>query len=299
MKGRKLDLSELSELIKETPVSQARLIKQAKAIKELQIALIQAFKHKRPYVIPIPRKTNIIRFGLISDTHFGSLYQRTDALTKFYERCWLEDVKLILHAGDVIDGWRVYRGQEFELHPHARSWNEQVTMFADLAPRFKGVETIFITGNHDQSFTKLIGIVVGDELQWVRPDWKHIGADIADVILKAHNGRPIKIRLVHPGDKGSAYALSYRIQKHIESIPGGQKPDIIAIGHYHKSLFIPEYRNVAAFSPGCFQSQTPFMARSANAAHIGGWIVSVVTGEKKHLTSRIKAEFISFYEEQK
>lgn len=43
----------------------------------------------------------------------------------------------------------------------------------------------------------------------------------------------------------------------------------------------------------------PFMAQHSLAANVGGWIVSVVLGERKKLTSRVQAEFIGFYEEQR
>ena len=43
---------------------------------------------------------NTVRFGLIGDTQIGSLYQRLDALEKFYAHCADEGVETILHAGD-------------------------------------------------------------------------------------------------------------------------------------------------------------------------------------------------------
>ncbi len=73
---------------------------------------------------------------------------------------------------------------------------------------------------------------------------------------------------------------------------------MLVLGHYHKAEFLPNYRNVAGIQSGCFQSQTPFMAAHALAAHVGGWIVEAVVGDRKKLTARIKAEFVSFYEPQ-
>jgi len=92
-------------------------------------------------------------------------------------------------------------------------------------------------------------------------------------------GRPpagtkdITLRLMHPG-KGTAYALSYQPQKWAESISGGDKPSIAALGHYHKieQLF---YRNIHIFQTGTFEEQTPFMQRRNIAAMLGGWILWV------------------------
>jgi len=292
----KIDLSELAELIASGPAGREKQEKQARAISDLQETLTLMLKRGRPYEVPVRSEGNVIRFGLIGDTHVGSGYQRLDALRAFYGHCAGEGIDTILHAGDVVDGWRVYRGQEFELHPHGRSWPEQRDMFAREVPRIDGLRTVFITGSHDTSFKKLIGLVAGDELSRVRPDWKFIGEDVGDVMLKTGSGRTLRVKLLHPCG-GTAYALSYRPQKIIESLSGGQKPDLIAIGHYHKAEWLPVYRNVQAFQVGCFQSQTPYMVRKSLAAHIGGCIVTAVLGDKKKLTTRVSAEFISFFEE--
>jgi len=299
MRKKEIDLSELAELIAEGPAGQEKIKKQARAISDLQETLMLMVKRARPYEVPIRSKDNTIRFGLIGDTQIGSMYQRLDALKAFYERCADEGVMDILHAGDVIDGWRVYRGQEFELHPNARSWPEQRKMFADSVPKIEDMRTIFITGNHDNSFKKLIGMIAGDELQRERPDWKFIGQDVANVVLKAENGFKFTVQLLHPGGGINQYALSYRPQRIIEAIPGGQKPNLIAIGHFHKGFYMPAYRNIAAISVGCFQSQTPFMAQQSIQANVGGWIITVALGEQKKLTTRIQAEWIGFFEEQR
>jgi len=68
----------------------------------------------------------------------------------------------------------------------------------------------------------------------------------------------------------TSYAVSYRMQKMIESIAGGRKPDMLASGHYHKAETLPSYRNVFGVDVGCFEDQTPFMASRASAAHVGG-----------------------------
>lgn len=267
-------------------------------IHNLTEALVQMVKHVRPYEIAVETDENTVAFDLIGDTQIGSLYQRLDALTKFYAYCRNEGIQTVLHTGDVLDGWKVYKGQEFELHPHGRSWSEQIKMFENGVPRYSEIETIFVTGNHDASFKNAIGMVPGDEIQKVRPDWKFIGTDSASVVLMAPDGQKLRVQLIHPGG-GTAYAVSYRAQKIVESLPGGQKPDIIGIGHFHKAEFMPSYRNVAVFQTGCFQDQTPFMVRHSLAAHVGGWIVRVPLNDRKFLTGNIDARFIKFFEEDK
>jgi DNA polymerase II small subunit/DNA polymerase delta subunit B len=296
---KEINLSELADLIADGPAGQDKLKKQAAAISTLQETLMLAVKRVRPYEIPVKSEDNVIRFGVIGDTQIGSMYQRLDALKLFYGRCADEGVTDIFHAGDVLDGWHVYRGQEFELHPHGRSWPEQRDMFASEVPKIDGMRTLFIVGNHDQSFKKLVGMVVGDELSRIRPDWKYIGADIGSIVLKTKAGQKFTVQLIHPGGGIKQYALSYSPQRIIEAMSGGQKPDLLCIGHYHKSFFIPSYRNIAALCVGCYQSQTPFMVQQSIAAHIGGWIVSVYLNDRRKLTNRIQAEWVGFFEEQR
>jgi DNA polymerase II small subunit/DNA polymerase delta subunit B len=186
---KEINLGELSDLIAEGPSGQEKLKKQAAAIRDLQEALILMMKRVRPYEVPVKSDDNTIRFGIMGDLHVGSGYQRTDALRAFYEACGNEGIETVLVPGDLIDGWHVYRGQEFELHPNARSWPDQRDMFADLVPKIPGLTSIFITGNHEASFRRSIGMVVGDELQRTRPDWKYIGADVGTAILKTKGGR--------------------------------------------------------------------------------------------------------------
>ena len=293
--SKTVDLSKLPDLLAEGPTGRAKIERQARAIAELSESLDLMARRSRPYEVPIRGRDNVIRFGLIGDTHFGSLYQRPDALKVFYGACEKEGVTDVLHAGDVLAGWRVYKGQEFELHPNGRSWPEQRDMFAALAPRAKGVTTHFITGNHDASFKKLIGLVAGPDLEAARPDWKFVGQDVGDVTLKARNGLSFHVRLVHPGG-GTSYAVSYRMQKMIESISGGRKPDMLASGHYHKAETLPSYRNVFGVDVGCFEDQTPFMASRASAAHVGGWIVTVSLNDRSKLTARVQTEWIGFFE---
>jgi hypothetical protein len=297
MKTKELDMGDVAKLLAEGPHGRDKQEKQAEAISNLQQTLMLMYKRQKPYEVPIRSEGNCIKFGVIGDTQIGSLYQQRVALTAYYERCAAEGVMTICHTGDVLDGWRVYRGQEFELRPDGKSWPEQKTLFINEMPKIAGMKTVFITGNHDASFKNLVGLVVGDELSQVRPDWKFIGQDVGDVDLKTPEGQIFKIRLLHPGG-GTAYALSYRIQKIIESMAGGSKPDLLAVGHFHKGEYIPQYRNVAAIQSGCFQSQTPFMVRQSISAHVGGWIVTVHLNERRKLTKRIQAEWVGFLEEQ-
>jgi predicted phosphodiesterase len=229
------------------------------------------------------------RFGFVTDTQLGSKYEKLDLLNAAYKVFRNEGIQVVLHAGDLLDGEKMYRGQEYELHTHG--FKNQVAYAVQHYPKFKGMVTYFILGNHDLSFYKRAGAEVGEAIAEKRKDMIYLGQEEADVSLN-----DIKIRLVHPSS-GTAYAISYKIQKYIESLSGGQKPHIMLFGHYHKSEFLPCYRSVFAIQGGCLQGQTAFMRRMSISAHIGFWICEFLVDNVGSLV-RFKAEFFAYYEEK-
>lgn len=282
----------LRELEKDPKFQQANKEK----IAILEEALATYARHQSHTVVPIEQcsEDNCVRFALLGDTQLGSLYERIDVVEECLRVCENEGIPDLFHTGDVLDGHKGYPGQEFELHRHG--WDQQSQWFADKMPRSDAVRTHFITGNHDAKFKNAAGIEVGKALNILRPDWNFLGTDIGSVVLNAKDGRPLHVALIHP-DGGTAYALSYRPQKIVEQWAGGSKPDVLGIGHYHKAEYIPRYRNVAVFQSGCCQDQTPFMKRKSLAAHVGFWLVEAVpSADRAELWSRIRAEFVSFYE---
>lgn len=262
-------------------------------IKELErrLAMEQAkldafMERKNKQSIKI-QETNEITFGLIGCTHFGSIYCNIPAIEAFYEYVASMGIDTIYHGGDVLDGHKVYRGQEFEVNDVGLDRQlKRLTTFNN-----HGITTKFITGNHDQSFKSGNGAPIGDLIEGARMDFEFLGEEQARVEFQTSEGK-YELMLIHPGG-GSSYALSYRPQKIVESLEGGTKPNMLAIAHYHKAEFMPSYRNVATIQTGTFQNQTPFMARQGLAAHVGGWIVRIKVHNDYNAVS---SEFISFYD---
>jgi DNA polymerase II small subunit/DNA polymerase delta subunit B len=232
------------------------------------------------------RRDCVIRFALTGDRHTGSLYHHRAALAAFYEFAAQEGIECVYDVGDILAGHGVYRGQEFELRD--LGFEAQLARLEKDAPR--SIKTRFITGNHDASFKNACGVPVGKMIAQTVPEYEFLGEDQARVQFDTPNG-PFVLALLHPGG-GSAYALSYKPQKIIESLEGGTKPDLLGIGHFHKAEMMPTYRNVCGIQAGTFERQTPFMARGGLAAHVGGWIIEVTVGDGHN---RIKGEFLAFY----
>lgn len=230
--------------------------------------------------------SNTIKFALLGDIHVGSLYFRPEALQSFYDYAAKEGVEDFYITGDVLAGHKVYRGMEFELRD--LGLDAQIARWTESLPT-NGYSR-FITGNHDASFKHLAGVPVGKLLEQAVKTAEFLGEEQGRVRFETPEGN-YDLMLIHPGG-GSAYSLSYKPQKIVESLEGGTKPQLIGIGHFHKAEMLPSYRNVCAIQTGTFEAQTPFMARQGLAAHVGGWIIEVVVGKGYNT---IKAEFVAYY----
>lgn len=230
--------------------------------------------------------TTILKFAIIGDTQFGSKYAQISHLKNFYELCASEGINDVYHTGDVTDGLKMRSGHEYELYK--TSADDMVQDVIENYPRIEGITTHFITGNHDASIYKQVGYDIGNTITEKRPDMKYLGRDCALIFLTPN----CKLELRHPWD-GTAYALSYKPQKMIEAMESDSKPNILAIGHYHKAEYM-FYRNVHCLQTGCFQGQTPYTRGKGISVHIGGWIVTIHV-DKNGTITRFGSEFIPYY----
>jgi len=216
----------------------------------------------------------ILRFGVISDTHLCSKYCRMDHLSAFYDDIQAEGIDTVYHAGDVLDGDNVYRGHRYEVDIVGS--DAQVDYVVQNYPYREGVKTRFITGNHDLQFFKEQGRDVGRAIAAERPDMEYLGQLGAYVNIT----KTLRMYLLHP-DSGPAYAISYKPQRIAAGFFGGEKPAIMIIGHYHQAEYLFE-RNIHIIQAGSWQGQTPYLRRKGIWPKVGGWIVEIgITKEGK------------------
>ncbi len=230
--------------------------------------------------------TEIIKFAIMGDTQLGSKYAQLTHLHSFYDICEKEGIKDVYHTGDLTEGLKMRVGHEYELY--AVSADDMRDDVIKNYPKRSGITTHFISGNHDASIYKQIGYDIGLAIANARSDMDYLGRDCAVV----HLTPKCTLELRHPWDTTS-YALSYKTQKMIDAMESDSKPNILAVGHYHKAEYL-FYRNVHAFQTGCFQGQTPFTRGKGISIHLGGWIVSVRVDKNGYIQG-ITPEFIPFY----
>jgi len=203
------------------------------------------------------------RILVMSDTHIGSVYSPEEwhGVVAGYANNPENGIECIMHCGDLVDGLKIGRAgtQIYEL-----------SEIGYEAQRGKAVELMslydrpiyIISGNHDAYFREFAGANLVKDVCSRVENMTYIGHDSADIDVDG-----CTIRLFHGGD-GNSYALSYRLQKLVESINGGHKPNILLAGHVHKMCYIFE-RNIHAISVPAMQSQTSYMRAKKLASHTG------------------------------
>ncbi len=229
------------------------------------------------------------RWGVVADTHLCSRYQQLTHLWDFYRICGRRKIDTVFHCGDIVDGERIYRGQEYELFVHGA--DGQTDYAVAHYPNVKGIRTRMISGNHDASFMSTAGYNVAKRIAALRADITFIGDYLAFITVDI-----LKVALMH-GHGGVPYARSYRIQKVVEQLSSDNKPHFLFLGHYHVPNITPGYRNVEAVQMACFQSQTPYMATRGLQPHIAGLIVEVQVDDNG--LAKVKYEWIPFYRAKK
>lgn len=227
-----------------------------------------------------------IVFGLMGDTQINSKYTQLTYLHEFYNECAKRGVKNVYHTGDIDEGEQMRTGHQYDCYTQGA--DDHIDEIVKNYPKIDGITTHFITGNHDASIYKRCGVDIGKRIESMRPDMIYLGRDCARVELAPH----CVLELRHPWD-GTAYALSYKPQKMIDGMEADSKPNILAIGHYHKLEYL-FYRNIHCFQTGCFQMQTPFTRGKGISVHLGGWIITAEVDDEGHV-KKISPEMIPFY----
>lgn len=222
------------------------------------------------------RKDHTFVFGALGDNHLGSKYARLDVLESLYDRYVEEGVDRVFNTGNWIDGEARFNKHDLLVH----GMDSQLLYLAKHYPVRKGMETYAVAGDdHEGWYAQSFGIDIGMRAQHTmrefgRTDWHNLGYMEAHVrLVNSQTGASSILAVVHPGG-GSAYALSYSIQKIIESLDGGEKPAVGLYGHYHK-LWSGNIRNVWCLQTGTTEDQTPFMRKKKLEAHVGGCLVKL------------------------
>lgn len=232
---------------------------------------------------------NHVKFTVISDLHMGHKNYRPDILEHAIVNSKKQGSEFFLIPGDLLEGMSGRDGHLYELELLGAT-NQLNYGIEQLSQIRVPIYAITATNSHDGWFSSKgnMGFETGPEMDRRIPNFEFLGYDEADIKL----GNGITVRMSHPGD-GTAYAISYKMQKYINALSGGTKPDVIFQGHYHKAMYM-FYRNIHGFEAGTLEDQTIFMKKKGTPSHTGYWIVDLWANKKG--VDRIKPEFVPFFE---
>lgn len=243
------------------------------------------------------RPDNTFCFGVSSDQHLCSRYAREDVLNALYDSFQRAGVDRVFNAGNWIDGED--DKNRFDLSVHGLE--PQVKYLCETYPQRDGLTTYAIWGeDHEGWYSRREAIDVGrftetQMRQAGRTDWIDLGFVEARVdLVNANTGATSTLVVMHPGG-GSSYAYSYRPQKIVESLSGGEKPAVLIIGHYHK-LSCNIIRNVWTIQAGCTEDQTVFMRKKGLEAHVGGHLITLEQDPKTGAIFRCVSDQRCFYD---
>jgi predicted phosphodiesterase len=229
------------------------------------------------------------KFGVISDTHIGHKCFDEELFVRAFKYFQKEGVHIVYHPGDILEGMSRREGHIYELDEVG--FQNQIN-YAEQLLGMSGnkIHLFAITGNHDDWFMKKnnAGINVGEELERRLENFHFLGRNEADVKLQDN----VVMKLFHPND-GSAYAPGYKLMKLAESFGGGEKPQILLQGHYHKALYMFN-RNIHMYESGTIMSQSEFMRGKKIAAHKGFWVIDAYFNNTG--VERLKNTFIPKYD---
>ena len=204
------------------------------------------------------------KIGVFSDSHIGAKEFDEQMFQQMGQTFRDEGIKKVYCVGDVLEGMSGRPGHIYELSQigFSKQIKYAEKLFKDNLSEF---EIFGINGNHDDWYMMKNngGMDVGEELEARLDNYHHLGSMEADIEI----AKGIKMRMFHPND-GTAYAISYKMQKKIESMDEDDKPDILLQGHYHKLEYL-HLRGVHGVDCGTLCGQTKWMKGKKIAAHKG------------------------------
>lgn len=227
-----------------------------------------------------------IRIAVVSCTHFGSKYQQLTALREFCEYAdRVAGVDLFIHGGDLEDGPGARHKNPSEVFQH--TYDAMLDYSVEVLPRTTKPWKI-ISGNHDDWWTIDGGPDLIKALCERRDDCEYLGKSLGYLRF-----RDTLIEVTHL-NTGSAYAYSYKPQKHVESLSVERRPNVALIVNFHKFCAL-YYRNVLTLQLPAFQAQTAWMAGKSLVSEVGGVIVEIGL-HNKGLTPLTKFEVVYTFE---
>ena len=236
-----------------------------------EIVVQKRFQKRRHYDVKPPKEELTKReFGVVSDTHYGSIWSQPSMVNTFAYEAYNRGITDMFHIGDISDG---------DYHTIRPDYVNNVFLYGATAhgdyaaktlPKYPGMMWRYICGSHDQSHSFNYGpFNFGEYLHEKRPkDTEYLGQDRGYFYYDN-----CKIELFHPGG-GTSKTLSTKPQNGIDQLESGTKPNLSLRGHYHKVYYMM-YRNIHMLLCPCNVDQSSFMMKNEIPNLMGDYFVTI------------------------
>lgn len=236
-----------------------------------ELVVQKRFQKRRHYDVKPPKEELTKRtFGVVSDTHYGSIWSQPSMVNTFAYEAYNRGITDMFHIGDISDG---------DYHTIRPNYVNEVFLYgatahgdyaAKVLPKYPGMMWRYICGSHDQSHSFNYGpFNFGEYLHEKRPnDTEYLGQDRGFYYYDK-----CKIELFHPGG-GTCKTLSTKPQNGIDQMESGTKPNLSLRGHYHKVYYMM-YRNIHTLLCPCNVDQSSFMMKNEIPNLMGDYFITI------------------------
>ena len=236
-----------------------------------ELVVQKRFQKRRHYDVKPPKEELTKRtFGVVSDTHYGSIYSQPSMVNTFAYEAYNRGITDMFHVGDISDGDYHTIRPNYVNEVFIYGATAHVDYAAKTLPKYPGMMWRYILGSHDQSHSFNYGpFEFGRELHKRRPkDTEFLGQDRGFYYYDN-----CKIELFHPGG-GTSRILSSKPQNGIDQLASGTKAKLSLRGHYHKVYYML-YRNIHVLLCPCNVDQSSFMMKNEIPNLMGDYFVTI------------------------
>ncbi len=228
----------------------------------------ESTKRNKEQIKPRMEELHKKTFGIVSDTHYGSIYSQPSMVNTFVHECYNRGITDIFHVGDICDGdySRIRPIHNSEVFLYGATG--QLEYVVKTLPKYQGIKWYGICGSHDQTHFFNYGMDFGKELEKRRDDFTYLGQDRA--YFHYDN---CTIELFHPGG-GTSRILSTKPQNLQDQLPSDRRIDLSLWGHYHKNYYMC-YNNRHTILVPCNVAQSSFMMKNGLPNLMGDYIVTI------------------------
>jgi predicted MPP superfamily phosphohydrolase len=216
------------------------------------------------------------RVAHFTDIHHGSKFCDGKAFLDLAQWAVDEGATAVVCTGDILDGQKACLSHEQRCIGADDQALEAVEIWSASAFRKHSIPVVAIGGNHDGYAHSATGIdygaVLRDRMREAGLSWQYLGQCLGRA--RVHGA---KWELWHPMGAGSTRNAVRRIlNARAEAYEVADRPDVLAIGHYHRHTSFTAYpERIFCVSGGTFQRKgSEFANRITGGWDVGAGIVS-------------------------